>query len=120
MLATRIGYIQAREIIAPIMEDDFPSEHLPFQMPSRKHTLSQEWRDLTFMHWEIDAEKLIPHLPSGLEVDTFQGKAYVGIVPFMMKNVRPRWFFSLRLYQHFLSITSGHMSEKMGFPEFIF
>ena len=55
MLATRSGYIQAREIIAPIMEDDFPSEHLPFQMPSRKHTLSQEWRDLTFMHWEIDA-----------------------------------------------------------------
>ena len=81
MLATRIGYIQAREIIAPIMEGDFPSEHLPFQMPSRKHTLSQEWRDLTFMHWEIDAEKLIPHLPSGLEVDIFQGRLTLVLYP---------------------------------------
>lgn len=116
MLATRIGYIQAREIIAPIMEDDFPSEHLPFQMPSRKHTLSQEWRDLTFMHWEIDSEKLIPHLPSGLEVDTFQGKAYVGIVPFMMKNVRPRWFFSTPFVSTFPEYNIRTYVRKDGIP----
>ena len=62
MLTTRIGYIQAREIIALVMEGDFSTQHLPFPMPSRNHTLSQEWRDLTFMHWEVDIEKLQPHL----------------------------------------------------------
>ena len=76
------------------MEGDFPTDHLPFPMPSRKHTLSQEWRDLTFMHWEVDIVKLQAHLPEGLEVDTYGGKAYVGIVPFIMRNVRPTWFFS--------------------------
>ena len=85
-------------------------------MPSRKHTLSQEWRDLTFMHWEIDAEKLIPHLPSGLEVDTFQGKAYVGIVPFMMKNVRPRWFFSTPFVSTFPEYNIRTYVRKDGIP----
>ena len=76
------------------MDGDFSTDHLPFPMPSRKYTLSQEWRNLTFMHWEVDPEKLRPHLPHGLEIDTYDGKAYVGVVPFLMKNVRPTWFFS--------------------------
>ena len=63
-------------------------------MPSRKHTLSQEWRNLTFMHWEVDLEKLRPHVPEELEIDTFEGRAYIGVVPFMMKHVRPTWFVS--------------------------
>ena len=65
-------------------------EHLPFPMPNRPYAISQEWRDLTFMHWKVDAEKLKPHLPSRLEIDMFEGEAYVGVIPFMMKNVRPR------------------------------
>ena len=50
-------------------------EHLPFPMPNRPYAISQEWRDLTFMHWKVDAEKLKPHLPSGLEIDMFEGEA---------------------------------------------
>ena len=66
------------------------NDHLPFAMPSSKHALSQEWRILTFMHWEVSIEKLSPHIPKGLEIDLFDGKAYVGTIPFLMKNVRPR------------------------------
>ena len=66
------------------------SDHLPFAMPNRSFLLSQEWRHLTFMHWEVSIEKLQPHIPDGLEIDLFDGKAYVGTIPFLMKNVRPR------------------------------
>ena len=76
------------------MEDDFRADHLPFPMPKRRHTLDQEWRFLTFMHWRVDIEKLRPHVPEGLEIDTFEGDAYIGLVPFMMKHVRPSWFVS--------------------------
>ena len=76
------------------MEDVFQVEHLPFPMPKRRHTLDQEWRFLTFMHWRVDIEKLRPHVPEGLEIDTFEGYAYIGLVPFMMKHVRPSWFVS--------------------------
>tara|TARA_B100001758_G_scaffold87789_1_gene74743 strand:+ start:2911 stop:3669 length:759 start_codon:yes stop_codon:yes gene_type:complete len=65
-------------------------DHVPFPMPNRKHALVQEWRNLTFMHWEVDKETLAKHIPEGLEIDLFEGKAYVGTIPFEMRNVRPR------------------------------
>tara|TARA_A200000113_G_scaffold101213_1_gene90711 strand:- start:6217 stop:7398 length:1182 start_codon:yes stop_codon:yes gene_type:complete len=64
--------------------------HLPFPMPDRPFAISQEWRELTFMHWKVDPERLKPHLPDGLGIDLFNGEAYVGVIPFVMKNVRPR------------------------------
>ena len=47
------------------------------------------------MHWEVETEALKPHIPEGLEIDLFKGKAYVGTIPFVMKNVRPRMLPSL-------------------------
>ena len=69
-----------------LREDD----HLPFPVPSRSFAISQEWRDLTFMHWKVDPKLLEQHLPDGLEIDFFDGEAYVGVIPFMMKNVHPK------------------------------
>jgi len=66
------------------------SDHLPFPMPDRPHALSQEWRNLTLLHWEVDPVQLTPYIPDGLELDLFEGKAYIGTIPFEMKNVRPR------------------------------
>ena len=104
------------EYLASAMEGDFPIDHLPFPMPSRKHTLSQEWRNLTFMHWEVDIVKLQAHLPAGLEVDTYDGKAYVGIVPFVMKNVRPTWFFSTPFVSTFHEFNIRTYVTKDGIP----
>lgn len=71
------------------------TDHLPFPMPPRSHALIQEWRNLSFLHWEVDPERLAPYVPEGLQLDTFEGKAYVGTIPFMMTNVRPRLTFSV-------------------------
>ena len=65
-------------------------DHLPFPMPPRHYAISQEWRDLTFMHWKVEPSRLQPHLPTGLAIDLFEDEAYVGVIPFVMKNVRPR------------------------------
>ena len=77
------------------------TEHIPYKMPTRAWSLSQNWVNLTFMHWEVDLKKLRPHVPEGLEIDTFEGKAYIGVVPFMMKNVRPTWFVSTPFVSNF-------------------
>jgi len=66
-------------------------DHLPFPMPKRSHSLIQEWRNLSFLHWEVKPEKLKPYIPEGVEIDFFEGKSYVGLIPFQMKNVRPRY-----------------------------
>jgi len=50
---------------------------------------SQTWQDLLFVHWEVPPQFLRPRLPPGLELDTFDGRAYVGLIPFLMRDVRP-------------------------------
>ncbi len=50
----------------------------------------QSWRELLFLHWTVDAREIQRALPRGLTVDTFGGHAYLGIVPFLMRGVRPR------------------------------
>lgn len=48
------------------------------------------WLDLAFIHYRVSAETLRSHLPAGLSPDTFDGTAWIGIVPFRMVDVRPR------------------------------
>jgi uncharacterized protein len=49
------------------------------------------WRDLAFLHWPVAAEPLRALLPPSLELDTFDGAAWIGVVPFRMEGVRHRW-----------------------------
>lgn len=52
--------------------------------------LSMRWRDLLFAHWRVDSERLAGTLPEGVTVDTYQDDAYLGVVPFVMDDIRPR------------------------------
>ena len=63
----------------------------PTERPAGRASGFQRWRELLFLHWEVPAEQLAKLLPTDLTVDTFDGKAYVGIVPFTMRDVSPRW-----------------------------
>lgn len=53
--------------------------------------MRQSWRDLLFIHWPVPADVIQQALPHGLTVDTFDGFAWVALVPFQMRNVRPVW-----------------------------
>jgi hypothetical protein len=49
----------------------------------------QSWGKLLFMHWQMPAEALRRLLPGRLSVDTFDGKAWVGLTPFTIWDARP-------------------------------
>jgi uncharacterized protein YqjF (DUF2071 family) len=51
--------------------------------------MSPAWHHLLFLHWPVEPDALRALLPPGLELDLFQGRAYVGFVPFTMTAVRP-------------------------------
>src|SRR5690349_18551619 len=53
------------------------------------------WRDLLFAHWPVPVEAVRPLVPAGLEIDTFDGQAWVGVVPFRMEGVAPRFLPSV-------------------------
>jgi hypothetical protein len=48
------------------------------------------WHELCFLHWRLEPDVLAPLLPDGLEPDTFDGAAWIGVVPFRMTGVHPR------------------------------
>jgi uncharacterized protein YqjF (DUF2071 family) len=50
-----------------------------------------QWHDLLFMHWPLPPEALRPLIPPALPLDTFEGYAWLGVVPFVMRGVRPHF-----------------------------
>lgn len=52
--------------------------------------MAQVWHDLLFSHWPIAPQTLRGTLPSTLELDTFHGMGWVGVIPFRMSGVRLR------------------------------
>lgn len=63
----------------------------PTCRPNRKPHGFQKWRSLLFMHWAVPVSELRPLVPEILELDLFEGEAFVGVVPFAMEAVRPSW-----------------------------
>jgi uncharacterized protein len=64
--------------------------HRPYELPAGQWRMAQRWNDLLFAHWPIPVGDMARLLPAGLEVDTFDGHAWVGVVPFWMDQVRTR------------------------------
>lgn len=67
----------------------------PTIRPDRPVRGYQQWRSLLFLHWPVPIDLLRAVVPASLEIDTWNGEAYVGVVPFAMQGVRnaswPKW-----------------------------
>ena len=61
----------------------------PTLEPDQPVLLHQNWHHLLFLHWEVPYAELQKLVPAGLTIDTFEGKAYIGLVPFTLTGVRP-------------------------------
>jgi uncharacterized protein YqjF (DUF2071 family) len=66
------------------------TEHRPWQVPRMPWVMAQRWHELLFAHWPVPAGVLRPLIPQGLEVDTREGQAWLGVIPFHMSGVRLR------------------------------
>lgn len=58
--------------------------------PTWQTMLSMRREHLLFAHWPVRPESLHRHIPADLELDLFDGFAWIGIVPFVMRNTRVR------------------------------
>src|SRR3954469_13425595 len=91
--------------------------HRPWPLPARPRIMTQTWHDLLFAHWPVDRAQLAALLPAGLELDLYDGEAWVGIVPFHMTNVAPRRVPSLPWVSAFAELnvrTYVHVGGKPG------
>ncbi len=54
----------------------------------RRPIMWQSWNHITFLHWRYDPEEVQRLLPDRLEVETFDGSAWVGLTPFLLEKLR--------------------------------
>lgn len=66
------------------------TEHRAWPVPMRPWIGRQTWNDLAFLHWPVPAIRLRSLVPSDLEIDEFDGSAWIAVTPFWMSGVALR------------------------------
>lgn len=52
--------------------------------------MGQTWLDLLFAHWRVDPEALEQVMPPQLRPQTYEGSAWIGVTPFVIRGLRLR------------------------------
>lgn len=87
------------------------------ERPAATPVMYQQWRDLLFLHWEFPVATIQQTLPDGLFADTYDGKAYLGIVPFFMRNIRPRLLPAVPGVSNFMELNlRTYVHDEAGVP----
>lgn len=78
--------------------------------------MRQWWGKLLFMHWPVEVSALRPLVPPQLSIDTFDGQAWVGVVPFKMWGVRPYFTPPVPGLNSFLELNVRTYVQYRGVP----
>ena len=65
-----------------------PADRHPLEPPSGPWVMVQRWHDLLFAHWRCPISDLPPLIPQPLEIETYDGDAWISVIPFYMSGVR--------------------------------
>ena len=93
-IITEVDQLPRRRLKINIMNNAntrCPGTDRTWPLPLRSYAMRMRWHDLLFAHWSFPKEDIAALLPQGLEVDAFDGKAWVAVVPFRMTDVAPRF-----------------------------
>lgn len=92
------------------------TDHRPWPLPSGPWRWRQSWQDLLFAHWPVPVARLRPLLPPDLHPQTFDGTAWVGVVPFRMAGVAPRPLPDVPHFSTFPELNVRLYVERDGKP----
>jgi uncharacterized protein YqjF (DUF2071 family) len=73
-------------------------------MPRRPWVMAQTWMDLLFAHWSLPPQALSAIVPAQLPLDTFDGRAWIAVTPFAVRNLRVRLTFPVPVLSAFPEI----------------
>lgn len=92
------------------------TDHRDYPLPDKPWIMTQKWNDLLFIHLPVLQNILTAKLPKGLELDTFQGKAWISILPFRVTNMHLRKIPPLPFFHSFLEINVRTYVKSNGLP----
>lgn len=73
-------------------------------LPKQPWVMRMTWSELLFAHWSVEPSLVAKLLPAGVTLDTRDGKAWVGVVPFLMSDVAPRFCPAIPGLSRFLEL----------------
>jgi uncharacterized protein YqjF (DUF2071 family) len=92
------------------------TDHRPWALPEGRWMVGQTWDDLLFAHWRVPAEALRALLPAGVELDLFEGEAWIGVVPFQVTGSRLRGLPPAPVISSFLELNARTYVTAGGKP----
>jgi uncharacterized protein len=96
------------------------TEHRPWPLPTRPWLMGQTWYDLLFAHWALAPELIRPLIPTPLEVDEREGRAWLGVTPFCVAGLRGRGMAPLPWLSRFLELNVRTYVRYDGVPGIYF
>jgi uncharacterized protein len=66
------------------------TEHRPYPLSTKPWVMTQTWNRLLFAHWPVPATLLKKYIPSAFTLDTYDGVAWISVVPFEISHLRIR------------------------------
>jgi hypothetical protein len=96
------------------------TEHRNSPMPKGPWLMTQKWEDLLFLNFPVTPETMRQHIPSGLELDTYEGKAWITVIPFRITDMRMRMLPSFPYIRKFLELNVRTYVKKDGIPGIYF
>lgn len=77
------------------------TEHRPWAIPKESWAYYQEWNRSIFLHWPVDYHALRKQVPEELDIDTYNGQAWISLVAFTMEKTRPKSLPALSIVSDF-------------------
>jgi len=98
------------------------TSHKPRPLPAGRWLITQRWNDLLFAHWPVAVAQIAPLLPEGVQVDTYMGSAWLGLVPFWLDRIKVRGIPPLPGARSFpdLNLRTYVRDERTGTPGLFF
>ncbi|MCA0316039.1 MAG: DUF2071 domain-containing protein [Candidatus Melainabacteria bacterium] len=90
--------------------------HRPFPLSEQPWVMNQRWSNLLFAHWQFSADVVRKLVPACFDLDLYDGQAYIGVVPFYMSEVSPRYLPSLPWLSYFPELNVRTYVSYKGQP----
>jgi len=95
-------------------------DHRPFALPEGKWVMKQTWHDLLFAHWPVDIKQLQALVPEQLELDVWEGTAWLSAASFNVNNMRIRYLPPLPYIKSFRELNIRTYVRYKGIPGIYF
>lgn len=96
------------------------TKHRPFPIPNIPWILTQVWNDMLFLHYQVSPALLRPYVPQELELDLFEGKPWISIIPFKVTKMRARGLPHFPYLHTYLELNVRTYVKYKGIPGIYF